>query len=246
MKRKPRYKGYSLLHMKDMWETWGNLEKAVFTGKSVVEVRKKLEEERFSENFILAMHSNAVEMTDTITNAIGIERYHFMLDIGGGPATYSIAFAKRNENLKVTLLDLPLVLKIAREMISKDKLTERFHLIEGDFFEVDFGRGYDLVYISHIIHQNSKDENLILLKKAYQSLVMGGEVVIHDFFLDEAGTAPLFPAVFALNMLVHTEKGKSYKFSEAESWLEEVGFTGMRRRPLGAPSALLIATKKKI
>ena len=244
---KPRYKGYALLHLKDMWESWGKLEEAVLSGKPVARVREKLEEKGgFSDNFILAMQNHAVEMLDLIARTIGIEKYHFMLDIGGGPGTYSIAFAQRNKNLKVALLDLPPVLGIAKEMINKNKLTERFQLIEGDFFEVDFGRGYDLIYLSHIIHQNGGDENLILLKKAYQSLVGGGKLVIHDFFLEDSGAAPLFPAIFALNMLVHTEKGRSYKFSEVESWLNEVGFTRIMRKTLIAQSALLIATKQKI
>jgi ubiquinone/menaquinone biosynthesis C-methylase UbiE len=166
-----------------------------------------------------------------------------MLDIGGGSATYSIAFAKKNKNLTVTLIDLPPVLKITREMITENRLTKRFHLIGGDFFKVDFGSGYDLVYISHIIHQNGGNENLMLAKKAYQSLHEGGEIVLHDFFLDDSGTAPLFSATFALNMLVHTETGRSYKFSEVEDWLTEAGFTGIRKAFLEAPSSLLVATK---
>jgi len=124
------------------------------------QIRQKLENEDCSELFTLAMQSIAVEMADTISNALEIEKYNSMLDLGGGPATYSIAFARKNEKLKVTLLDIPQVIKIAKKIVDKNKLTERFTFIEGDFFEVECGKGYDLIYISNIIHQYSPDENM--------------------------------------------------------------------------------------
>ncbi|MDY6861417.1 MAG: class I SAM-dependent methyltransferase [Thermodesulfobacteriota bacterium] len=241
---KPGYKGYNLLHLKSMWNDWGNLEKAVLTGKPVGEVRKRLENEDYAELFILAMQNNAVEMADTVSNSLEIGKYNSMLDLGGGPGTYSIAFAGKNEKLEITLLDVPQVIKIAKKMVERNKLTERFSFIEGDLFEVEYKKGYDLIYISHIIHQYSADENLTFLKKAAGSLVEGGDLIIHDFFLDDNGTFPPFSAIFGLNMLLHTDGGKTYTFSEVENWLHEIGFHKIERRTHNkAPSALIIGTK---
>ena len=244
IKEKPKYKGYVLLHFKNMWDTWGNLEKAVLTGKPVVEIRQKLKNEDCSELFTLAMQSNAVEMADTISNALEMGKYSSMLDLGGGPATYSIAFARKNEKLKVTLLDIPQVIKIAKRIVDKNKLTERFTFIEGDFFEVECGKGYDFIYISNIIHQYSPDENLTFLKNVSRILIKGGDLVINDFFLDDTGISPPFSAVFGLNMLVHTDGGRSYTFLEVENWLNKIGFNRVEKIAFNeAPSALLIATK---
>ena len=35
-------------------------------------------------------------------------------------------------------------------------------------------------------------------------------MLIHDFILNDTSDSPLFPAIFSLNMLINTDKGRSY------------------------------------
>jgi hypothetical protein len=63
--------------------------------------------------------------------------------------------------------------------------------------------------------------------------------------VDWAGmrTQPLPPLMFAVQMLVNTEKGDTFTFNEIKSWLEKAGFKKVRRVEAPGPSPLILATK---
>jgi hypothetical protein len=44
-------------------------------------------------------------------------------------------------------------------------------------------------------------------------------------------------------MLVNTEKGDTFSFSEIKAWLEEAGFKKVRKLQAPRPSSLTLATK---
>ena len=94
-----------------------------------------------------------------------------------------------------------------------------------------------------MLHINGPEENLLLLKKAYDALVPGGQVVVHDFILNAEKTAPRAGALFALNMLVNTQKGNAYSEPEYRAWLEAAGFEGIALLPLPGPTDLIVGTR---
>jgi cyclopropane fatty-acyl-phospholipid synthase-like methyltransferase len=105
------------------------------------------------------------------------------------------------------------------------------------------GSNYDLVLISAICHMFSPEENRDLFRRAYQALAPKGQIVVQDFILEPAKTAPRFAALFALNMLVGTRAGSSYSEPEYETWLRKSGFSAVRRVRLPGPSGLMIAAR---
>ncbi|HEX3620414.1 MAG TPA: hypothetical protein VHU16_08580, partial [Candidatus Udaeobacter sp.] len=56
-------------------------------------------------------------------------------------------------------------------------------------------------------------------------------------------TEPLHALMFAVQMLVNTEKGDTFSFNEIKSWLEDTGFKKARRLEAPGPSPLVLATK---
>ena len=102
----------------------------------------------------------------------------------------------------------------------QDRVTVR----AGDFHSDDLGEGFDVVYISNIIHSLAPEQTLALLQKSYRALVDGGRVLVKDFFLEDSRSAPSWAALFSVNMLVSTERGKSYTRSETLALLAEAGF----------------------
>jgi hypothetical protein len=101
----------------------------------------------------------------------------------------------------------------------------------------------DQVYISNIIHSLDPPATRGLLGKAVEVLAPGGLLVLKDFFLDDTRTAPAFAARFAINMLVGTDGGKSYTWTETEALCCELGLLDLSRRTVGANSGLLAARR---
>jgi cyclopropane fatty-acyl-phospholipid synthase-like methyltransferase len=198
-----------------------------------------------TEAFIAAMHRNASNRAPAVAEALDLTSRRRLLDVGGGSGAYSIAFARANRNLHCVVFDLGPVTQIARRHIEQAKLSDRVTVQVGDLHRDDFGSGYDLVFVSAILHMLSPEENVALLRKCHGALLPRGEVVIQDFVMNDDKTAPRAGALFALNMLVATRGGSSYSEAEYRSWLAQAGFSVARSVPFpGTPTGLVMELKR--
>ena len=226
---KKDYRGNTLLHSLDMWNTWGALSEVLYSGIPATDLVRKLGTDRERvEHFICAMYEYAQEPSEIISRMVKPKTVKKFLDVGGGPGTYCFALLKKNPEIKATIVDLSLPLQIAKRLIRERGLTRSIQLIEGDFLEVDFGNGYDLILMSHILHSNSLEDCELLINKGYHALQKGGKLLIHDFILNEDKVSPPSSAIFAVNMLVNTQKGRTYTAGEITSWMEGANFKDIR------------------
>ena len=232
---KPFYQGDILNHYSTLWDNWSGLDTVIKTGKPF---RKAHDHEAF----ILGMHNIAMQKVREVTKSIRLSGVKSLLDLGGGPGTYAIAFA--GKNIEVTLLDFPETLKIAKRLIDSSGLGSKIKLLPGDFTKTCLGSNYDMVFISQIFHAYNDRDCLSLLKKSAAALKPGGRVVVHEFYLDETKTNPPQGAIFSINMLVNTAGGRSYAPSEISSWMKKAGFANITEKILGE-TVLISGTNKK-
>ncbi|MGO9378939.1 MAG: methyltransferase [Dissulfurispiraceae bacterium] len=214
----PHYQGDILRHADHLWSNWSNLDEIVKTGQPT---RKSFE----ADAFIRGMHNIAVMRAKEVVNAIDMTDVKKALDLGGGPGTYSMELARKIDS--VVLFDLPSTVVIAKDIISK---TEAYNIsfIEGDFLVDDIGSGYDLIFISQVLHSFSADNNLNILRKAYKALNRNGLIAIHEHYLQPDRTKPIHGSLFSVNMLVNTHGGRSYTVQEMRGWLSSLGLKKIR------------------
>jgi ubiquinone/menaquinone biosynthesis C-methylase UbiE len=231
---KPYYQGDILDHYSTLWDNWSGLDAVIKTGKPC---RKS----HNHESFILGMHNLALQKVREVTKNIRLSGVKRLLDLGGGPGTYTMAFARKN--IEVTLLDFPETLRIAKRLIAVSGLGSKIKLLPGDFAKTCLGNNYDMVFISQILHAYNDRDCLSLLKKSSAALKPGGRVVVQEFYLDETKTNPPQGAIFAINMLVNTAGGRTYTPSEISSWMKKAGFTDITVKILGE-TVLISGTTK--
>lgn len=229
---KPTYMGDAIAHQEDLWQVWGKLHEAVRTNRRVAERYSLVEEPEVHRNFILAMHNWAMRVAPLLAEALDLSSRRQLFDAGGGPGTHSIFLVKRYPGLKAIVFDLPQTIEIAREVIADFGVANLVTTRAGDYFKDDFGQGNDAVLLSAILHSMGPEQSRGLLQKAYDSLVPGGLVVVHESLISDDGTSPLQAALFSLNMLVNTGEGQSYSGAEITGLMEAVGFVGPRVIPL--------------
>ncbi len=80
---------------------------------------------------------------------------------------------------------------------------------------------------SYVFHCENALNNKYLLRKAYNALKEGGNVLINDYPISESGTTPTGSALFAVNMFVSTERGELFSQEEIKSLLSETNFKGI-------------------
>jgi 2-polyprenyl-3-methyl-5-hydroxy-6-metoxy-1,4-benzoquinol methylase len=133
------------------------------------------------------------------------------------------------KGVKVTLFDYPETIMITKRVIEKEKING-INLISGDFTNDDIGKGYDLIFVSQILHAYSEEDNLQLIKKCKKALNSGGRIIIQEFYISKDRAHPAHGALFSVNMLVNTPGGRCYSSEEIKSWLLKAGLKNIKER----------------
>lgn len=175
-------------------------------------------------SFIEAMHVFSRPEADKVVAQVDLGDATRLLDVGGGPGTWTLAFLNANPNLRAVLFDRPEVIPIARRHVEAEGMAERVTLSPGDFYTDELPDGCDAAWVSAIIHMNSRQQNRELFAKVNRVLSAGGQIIIRDHVMDESHTRPVSGAMFALNMLVSTAGGGTFTFAEIAEDLAAAGF----------------------
>ncbi|MCC6730529.1 MAG: hypothetical protein IT208_14435 [Chthonomonadales bacterium] len=179
--------------------------------------------------FIGAMHVVGAPLAERIVAAVDAQGATNLIDIGGASGTYTVAFLRAVPGMRATLFDRPPVVEMAREHIEEAGLLHRVNLAAGDFYVDPLPPGHDLAFLSAIIHQNSREQNVALYQKVHGALVPGGRLVIRDHVMSADRIHPPAGALFAVNMLVATPEGGTYTLDEIRDDLLAGGFGRVRQ-----------------
>ncbi len=228
----------ALLHMAHLWDLWSGLTESVRTGQPAP---RQGDRRAWTEVFIGAMHAHAARRAEALAAQADLPEESRILDLGGGSGAYSIALLRAVPGATAVILDLPEVVPITRRFLDEAGMADRVQVRAGDMLRDDLGQGFDAVLLSSVCHMFGPEENARLFQRCRRALAPGGVLLVSDFFLEEDGTSPPQAALFSLNMLVATERGRSYRESDYRRWLEAAGFTQVERRPLAGPADLLRA-----
>ena len=135
--------------------------------------------------------------------------------------------------MRVTAVDWAGMIPTTKRITEKFGVRDRFDFIEGDLSEANFGSGYDVATLGHILHSEGEQRSRQLLKKTFRALKSGGTIAIAEWLVNDDRTKPLPSLMFSVQMLVNTEKGDTFSFNEIKKWLEDAGFKkcGNSKRP---------------
>jgi SAM-dependent methyltransferase len=214
-----------LRHQANCLRSWAQLAAVVRSGRRHDRPPSVRGPEADLEAFIEAMHVASRPVAGRVIAALGPPRFRQLLDIGCGPGTWSAALLRAMPQARGTLLDLPEVLPIARRYMEAERLSSRLDFVAGDYLaDTPLPAGADLVWVSAIVHQNSRQQNRELFARVHAALEPGGRILIRDIVMDEAHTSPPGGAMFAINMLVNTDSGGTFSLKELKEDLRSAGF----------------------
>src|SRR5579872_2114083 len=151
-----------LLHTANIWHRWSTLTDAVRSGTRVPIGRDDTLE--WTRNFIAGMQRNAKERAPLVVKALGTTGVHRILDLGGGSGAYSIAFAKACPDVQCEILDIPEVVPLTAEYVSRAGVSAQVSLRTGDMLQDNFGSGYDIIMLNAICHMFSEEQNKDLFR----------------------------------------------------------------------------------
>ena len=272
LRSSPYYQGDLIgLLRKTRIERWGRIIEALQNGP--VDFGRD-SNSVFDANFVHAMAQGAARggLQKTIEILCGCQEFinaRTLLDLGGGHALYSIAFAQLNPSLDVRVFDLPPVVEnVTRQNISAyraDRVTaiqvnnlranklaagyraDRVTAIPGDFTQDDLGEGYDIIFASDILYRPRESLGFIL-DRIHSSLKDNGLFISKHWHIDDLSqdiTAVYFDLMFSLT----DDADRLYSTEGFSKILESHGFSVEEVHNFNHrfhPSRMIIARKVKL
>lgn len=230
--------GDGLKYAEDLYPAWGHVADLMRTGAPQLPPETILgDDPEKTRAFVLAMHERAKGIGAVLPHGADLTGRKHLLDIGGGPGTYSVGLVRQTPGLRSTVLDRPGVLAVTKELVAEQGFSDRVSLRPADYLKDDFGSGYDVALLSGMMHRETPEACQLLLRKAFAALDPGGLVMVSDvFFEDDAKTKPPFATFFALNMMLTAEHGTCHASPEMAAWMKAAGFVNVEIKPLPPPN----------
>jgi len=232
-----QYIGYMILHHHHLADSWVRMDQAVTRGGPIRE-RSSVSSDEWREAFLMGMFNNAMATAPDVANSVDLSGCTRLLDMGGGPGTYAIHFCKAILDLTAVVFDLATTRPFAEKTIERFGLSDRIRFVPGDYTtdEIPLKPEFDAAWLSHVLHGEGHDQAAGIVSHADKALASGGQLLIHDFILDDTRDRPEFAALFSLNMFLGTESGQSYTESEIREMMTAAGLTDIVRLDYTGPT----------
>jgi SAM-dependent methyltransferase len=226
---KPTYEGKFLIN-EFHWEGDGLLAETIRTGKRPIHYNAIKDEmiDVWIEMYVsrLTDVDNYLKISSQLWKELAIQPHSGMrvLDVACGPAPLTLALARQNSGVLVTLVDWERILITALNFACKLGVEKQVTIKKGDLWITDFGQNqFDLAFLGNITHFFSPEENIRLFEKTYEALNPAGVIAIdairHEYPL------PSDPELWYYAL---SRGGAAYDFEQYRNMLERAGFTSVQ------------------
>jgi hypothetical protein len=226
------------------WQTWGEMEYSIRTGKPVFEQLYGMDRWQYFEQhpeegqIFDAGISNFSRLVDrAIAAAYDFSGSKALVDVGGGHGSLLLTILAANPALKGMLFDRAEVLDAARHFVEQAGLNGRCQLVSGDMF-VGVPAGADVYLLKEIIHNWDDEHACQILRNCRKAMQPDQRVLLADNLIRPGGKETSFAKFLDLEMLMGFV-GKERTAEEFQALLETSGFLLRKIIPTHSPLVLV-------
>lgn len=230
----------------DLYRHWGKLAEVVRTGVPAAPQQKQLgNDDAMTRRFVRGMESKARAFAPAIAPLIHLDTEKTLLDVGSGPGTVSRMLAERRADLHVTLLDLPGVLNVAKEINAASPVASRLNYHPANYRTDPLPADFDAVLYAGALHQESLESAMALCRSFHRALRPRGRLFVVDLMLNDDRTQPTFSALFQLTMILLNPASRVFSTGELTSLLEQTGFEHVAVREAPSSPYRLVEARRR-
>jgi cyclopropane fatty-acyl-phospholipid synthase-like methyltransferase len=190
------------------------------------------------------LYPAAVVDADRLMDQHDFSTCRTLLDVGGGSGALAITIVQANPHLKATVVDLPLVTPITRQLVEEANAADRVEILTADVINDTLLGSYDVIVARHVIQTLSIDDSRALLRNLSTVLRPGGVIHLIGWILDNSRLTPQKTVVEGgLVLLDNYADGEAYTEQEYYDWLDTAGFEAFERVVMSDSSSILTAHK---
>jgi len=168
-------------------------------------------------------------------------RHRHQLDFGGNSGEFALRICKANPNLHAIVYDLPLVCDIGVQHIGTEPEAARIGFFKVNGSEQNIPQGFDLITFKSMLHDWPDHEMEAFLAKAYDSLDVGGTLLIF-----ERGQMEIVDALPDYSIIPFLLFFRSYRLPEHyKACLENLGFNDIEIIEIQLETLFILITARK-
>jgi hypothetical protein len=230
---------FFLLTREPMLSEWPKLHDIVRSGRPEKHINRERDGVAFFQQFVEDIFPIHYPAAQRLSEALEVSKTAAplsVLDLAAGSGVWSVALALRSPHVRVTAVDWPGVIPITQKVTARFGVADRFRFVAGS--------GHAIATAGHILHSEGEARSRLLLEKTFDALAPGGTIAIAEILVEPDRTAPLPALIFAVNMLVNSDRGDTFSLEEISGWLRDAGFAQVRTvEAPGLAPLLILATK---
>lgn len=190
-----------------------------------------MDEDETARFFTLALAGRAQYLSPIVASKLPRKKSH-LLDVGAGTGYYTYEWLLANPEATATIFDRPAVLAVAREFLdtfsSSNRrgaagVKERVNFQAGDML-TDALPEADILLAASVFHDWPTETCMVLARRFAAAIRPGGELWVHDAFLNDTLDGPLAVTDYSAMLFMHT-KGRAYSRKEYREWFSQSGLT---------------------
>jgi predicted O-methyltransferase YrrM len=223
---RPSYRGQRHKFFSDIWRAELRIAESIRTGKpqAAHDYANMSEDELFE--FMDGMHRGAFDDGLRLAHNYNFSSYQTVVDVGGGSGGVAIGLVEALPHLKVTVVELPSVAKVARRFVEQAGAAERVQIKAVDVVCQPLMGTYDAAVLRNVLHVISIEEAYQVLLKTLQALKPGGTIYIFGQPLDDSRLTPEYWVLFHPVYAAIYECGQGRTVQEYRDLLTKAGFDG--------------------
>ncbi|GAB3914809.1 methyltransferase [Larkinella knui] len=188
-----------------------------------------MDDAELSRLFTLGLAGRAQKLAPIVAGKVSKSDGH-LLDVAGGTGFYTYEWLLVNPAATATILDRPAVLAVAAELLETfaksgrpgtETIKERVNFQPGDMLTDDLPQT-DILLAASLFHDWPTETCQVLANRFAAAIRPGGELWVHDAFLNDAMDGPLAVTDYSAQLFWGT-KGRCYSRKEYRTWFSEAG-----------------------
>lgn len=175
-----------------------------------------------------AQHAGSLGPGRTLARIVDLSDAQTLLDVGGGTGAMSIRLLEANPDLISTIIDFPNVSEIGWRFVSEAGMTDRIRYIPGNALKTEWPKQQGAILMSYLLSGIPENEIPRIIKYAFECLTEGGQLILHDFMVEDDRTGPHLAALWQLQHMAFTPEARSVTPSWLKEQMSAAGFLDIR------------------